>query len=178
VLPFKAPVIPAVRLLGMVPAVAEKFAEVAPAATVTELGRDNSPVEQERATLAPPADAVWLRVTVQFVEPPVPSVAGEQESPLSIGNGTVTAPSVPVMLIGPPAGVAAIRLDTPITLETAAGVIVTVITAATPFCIVLSLMPASRHVAAPGLEKQEIVLPAAMALAPATAVTDAMLLVA
>ena len=57
VLPFKVPVTTAVRLLGMVPAVAVNVAELLPAGTVTDEGTDSSLVVLERPTVAPPADA-------------------------------------------------------------------------------------------------------------------------
>jgi len=145
-LPFKVAVRTAVRLLGMVPAVAVKFVEVVPAATVTDAGTGSSPVLLERATIAPPADAGWFSVTVQVDDAPALSDVGLQESPVSVGNGTVMVPPVPVTGMEPPAGVAPNRLEIPTDVERAEVVIVTVTTAATPFCIVLSFIPASVHV--------------------------------
>jgi len=133
-------------VLGIVPAVAVKFAEVVPAATVTDAGTGSSPVLLESATEAPPADAGWFSVTVQADDAPALSDVGLQEIPVSVGNGTVMVPPVPVTGTEPPAGVAPNRLVTPTEVESAEVVIVTVTTAASPFCIVLSLIPASRHV--------------------------------
>jgi hypothetical protein len=130
----------------MVPAVAVKVAVLVPAATVTEAGTGSSPVLLERATVAPPADAGWFSVTVQVDVAPVLSEVGLQESAAKVGNGTVTVAPVPVTEIGPPAGVAAKRLEIPTGVVRAAFVIVTVITATTPFCIVLSFIPARTHV--------------------------------
>jgi len=140
------PVIPAVRLFGIVPAVAVKVAEVVPAATVTDLGTDSSPVLLESATVAPPADAGWFSETVQFDEPPLLSDVGLHESPVNVGNGTVIVPPVPVMEIALPAAVEPTTLESPIELVRADVVIVTLITATTPFCITASFIPNSKHV--------------------------------
>ncbi len=145
-LPFKVPVIPAVRLLGIVPAVALNVVEVVPAGTVTDAGTGSSPVVLERVTTAPPADAGWFSETVQVDELPPLNEVGLQVSPLNVGNGTVTLPPVPVTDIGLPAAAAPIRFVRPSVLLTATVVIVTVIVATTPFCINVSFMPASRHV--------------------------------
>ena len=50
--------------LLMLPAIAEKVAVVAPAATVTEAGADKSVLSLESATVAPPVGAAEDSVTV------------------------------------------------------------------------------------------------------------------
>ena len=54
----------------MLPAVAVKLAEVAPAATVTEEGAVNSVLLEASATPDPPVGAAALSVTVHVVEAP------------------------------------------------------------------------------------------------------------
>ncbi|MGB9458047.1 MAG: hypothetical protein WCB12_18500 [Bryobacteraceae bacterium] len=138
--------IPAVRLLTTVPAVAVKVPDAAPVNTVTEAGTGNVPVVLDRAMTAPPADAGWFSETVQTVEPPLLSDVGLHESPLNVGNGTVMAPPVPVTEIGPPAADVATGLVSPTDALSAEVVIVTVIVATTPFCINVSFSPDSKHV--------------------------------
>jgi hypothetical protein len=114
---------------------------------------------------------------VQFDVPPLLSVVGLQLIPASSGSGTVTVPPVPVMGIDVPPAVEPSTFEIPIAVVDAEFVIVTVITAATPFSITASFNPNSRHVIVPVVGLQLIDLPAAVALAPATALMDAMLLV-
>jgi len=57
-----------------------KFADVAAAATVTEGATVSVALEFERVTLAPPAGAGWVRVTVQVLEALAPMLAGLQVS--------------------------------------------------------------------------------------------------
>ena len=66
----------------MVPAVAEKLAEVAPAATVTEAGVVSKVLLSETVTEVPPLGAAWFRVTVQVAAAPEFRVAGEQVMPV------------------------------------------------------------------------------------------------
>ncbi|MGA9066195.1 MAG: hypothetical protein WB359_02990 [Bryobacteraceae bacterium] len=137
---------PAVRLLAIVPAVAVKLADAAPASTVTEAGTGSSLVVLERATTAPLADAGSFSETVQVDEAPRLSEVGLHESPVNVGNGTVMVPPVPVTEIGPPAAVVATGLVSPTDALSAEVVIVTVIVATTPFCISVSFSPDSKHV--------------------------------
>ena len=57
-----------------------KFADVAAAATVTEGATVSVALEFESVTLAPPAGAGWVRVTVQVLEALAPMLAGLQVS--------------------------------------------------------------------------------------------------
>jgi len=174
-LAFSVPVIPAVRLLGIVPAVAVKFADVVPAGTVTDAGTGSSLVVLERATAAPPADANWFRVAVHVVAAPLVSDVGLQERPLNVGNGTVTVPPVPVIVSGAPAPFEPDRLVIARVELTAEFDIVTLITATTPFSITESFSPDNWHVKVPDIGLQLMFLPAALALAPRVAVIDATL---
>jgi len=63
----------------IVPAVAEKVAEVAPEATVTEEGTVSCELLSEIET-AVALDAAFVKVTVQTLEPPELRLVGEQES--------------------------------------------------------------------------------------------------
>jgi len=63
-------------LLLMAAVVTVKFADVAAAATVTEAGTVNVALEFARVTLAPPAGAGCVRVTVQVLEELAPMLAG------------------------------------------------------------------------------------------------------
>ena len=63
-------------MLLMAAVVTVKFADVAAAATVTEAGTVNVALEFARVTLAPPAGAGCVRVTVQVLEELAPMLAG------------------------------------------------------------------------------------------------------
>jgi hypothetical protein len=63
----------------MVPAVAVKVVEVAPAGTVTEAaGTGNSALLLERETAVPPAGAALFKVMVQLLDALDPTVVGLQ----------------------------------------------------------------------------------------------------
>jgi hypothetical protein len=88
--PEREAVMVAVLLAVMVAAVAEKEAEVAPAATVTEAGTEREALLSERVTTEPPAGAALLRVTVQVEEAPEVREVGLQER--LVGTVLVTRP--------------------------------------------------------------------------------------
>ncbi|GMU23211.1 MAG: hypothetical protein AMXMBFR13_32930 [Phycisphaerae bacterium] len=69
-LPFRFAVTTAVELEVSVPAVAVKFAEVAPEGTVTAEGAVNELLLLARDTAVPPVGAAELMVTVQVLLPP------------------------------------------------------------------------------------------------------------
>jgi hypothetical protein len=78
-------------LLETVPAVAVKFADVAPAATVTDAGTGSAALLEERPTEAPPARAADVKVTVQVEVAPEVTELGVQDKPETAGGGvTVT----------------------------------------------------------------------------------------
>jgi hypothetical protein len=70
----------ALELLLTAAVVTVKFADVAAAATATEGATVRVALEFESVTLAPPAGAGWVRVTVQVLEALAPTLAGLQAS--------------------------------------------------------------------------------------------------
>jgi hypothetical protein len=68
----------ALELPAMVVVVTLKVEDVAAAATVTEAGTVKVALEFARVTLAPPAGAAWVRVTVQVLEELAPMLEGLQ----------------------------------------------------------------------------------------------------
>lgn len=76
------------------PAVAEKAAPVAPAATVMEAGIVSDALLSESATTRPPAGAATFRVTVQEVVPPEVTEVGAQESVLGMESGVTVTEAV------------------------------------------------------------------------------------
>ena len=74
--PFAVTVTVAVEELAIVPAVAEKFAVVALAATVTEAGTVRRAESEETSTASPPAGAAFDSVTVQVEAAPEVRVEG------------------------------------------------------------------------------------------------------
>ena len=69
----------ALELPAMVPVVAENVAEVAVAATVTDAGTVRVELVFDKATLAPPLGAGWVKLTVQVLEELDPRLVGLQE---------------------------------------------------------------------------------------------------
>jgi len=67
-----------------VPAVAVKFADVVPDATLTEAGTANAAALLESATVAPPEPADLDNVTVQADDPPVVRLVGLHDSALTV----------------------------------------------------------------------------------------------
>jgi hypothetical protein len=76
------------------PAVAEKAAPVAPAATVIEAGIVSAVLLSESATTRPPVGAAAVRVTVQEVVPPVVIEVGAQERVLGTISGVTVTEAV------------------------------------------------------------------------------------
>jgi hypothetical protein len=70
----------ALELLAMDPVVTAKVAEVAAAATVTDVGTVRVELVFDKATLAPPLGAGWVKLTVQVLEELDPRLVGLQES--------------------------------------------------------------------------------------------------
>jgi hypothetical protein len=76
-------------LLDTVPAVAVKFAVVAPAGTVTDAGTGSAALFEESPTDVPPAAAACDNVTVHVEVPPDTTELGKHCSPLTV---VVTVP--------------------------------------------------------------------------------------
>ena len=66
-----------------------KFAEVAPAATVTDGATVSVVLEFERVTLAPPAGAAAVRLTVQTPEEFAPRLVGLHDNADGVTNDNV-----------------------------------------------------------------------------------------
>lgn len=73
-------------MLVMEPAVAVNDAEVAAAATVTDVGTLKSARLLERETRAPPAGAAFESVTVQVAVAPLPRPDGLHDTELTTGG--------------------------------------------------------------------------------------------
>jgi len=85
----------ALELLLMVPVVTVKVPEVAAAGTVTELGTVRLEFVFDRDTLAPPAGALPLNLTVHVELLELLRLAGAQDSELTVGQAPpVTTPPV------------------------------------------------------------------------------------
>jgi hypothetical protein len=141
----------------MVEAVAEKVAEVAPAATVTEAGTVNAALLSDKETTAPPDGAAPVRLTVQVDVPEPVMLLGLQLSPDRdvVVGGIVTVPVVPRDVMKSPAEEEAKLLLTSTALLRLVLVdSVRVALATTPFGIVVEFAPASRHVTVPDTELQ------------------------
>jgi hypothetical protein len=146
VLPFSVAVMVAVWSLAIVPAVAVNVAVVLPAPTVTEDGTVKAVALRDKETTAPPAGAEVLSETVQVDDPPVPSDTGAQVSVLGSGSAeAVTTPPAPLMGSEDPPAATPMVFVTLIDAFDTPDAIVTLTTAATPFCITVVFMPASKH---------------------------------
>jgi len=77
----------ALELLLMAAVVTMRFADVVAAATVTAGATVSAALEFERVTLAPPAGAGWVRVTVQMLEAFEPRLVGLHEIAESVTDG-------------------------------------------------------------------------------------------
>ncbi len=72
--------------MDRIPAVAAKVLVIAPAATVTVVGRLSALAVLESATAVPPGLAALVSVTVQVAFAPGPRVAGSQDSAATLGG--------------------------------------------------------------------------------------------
>ncbi len=164
----------ALWLLPMVPAVALKVAVVAAAATDTDPGTVRIELVLVRVTLAPPAGAAALNVTVQVEFAPELRLAGEHCKPDTVGRAVWTAivPLVPETGNPVPSARDAIRLpsvrgnDGPLPADS-----VTVTTATTPLLIAFAFIPEATHIAEPLAMLQLKVFPAAVKAGPAAKLT-------
>lgn len=158
----------------MVPAVTLKVAVVAAAATVTDPGTVRIELVLVRVTLAPPAGAAPLKVTVQVEFAPELRLAGEHCKPDTVGRGawTTIVPLVPETGNAVPSARDPIRLpsvrgtDGPLPADS-----VTVTTATTPLPIAVAFIPDAMQIAEPMAELQLRVFPAAVNAGPAAKLT-------
>ncbi|MGA9108372.1 MAG: hypothetical protein WB359_23765 [Bryobacteraceae bacterium] len=81
----------------MVPAVAVKFAEVAPDATLTEPGTVNAVTLLDSVTVMPPEPAAWDSVTVHADVPPELRLAGLHDTRLTTVGATSSTENVCVL---------------------------------------------------------------------------------
>lgn len=132
----------------MLPAVAVKVAEEDPADTVTDPGTFSSPLLLDSETVAPPAGAAWLKVTVQVEVFPELRVVGLHVTALkAAGVITTTLPAVPFRVREVPEGDAPRVFVTPMgTVPVAVAESVTLTTATAPFGIAVLFRPETRHV--------------------------------
>ncbi len=83
----------------MVPAVAVKFADVAPEATVADAGTVNAVTLLDSETVTPPELAARDNVTVHVDVPPEFRLVGEQETRLTAIGGTSRIDAVRELLL-------------------------------------------------------------------------------
>jgi hypothetical protein len=138
------------------PAVAEKFASVAPAATVTDPGTVNAATPLERITTVPPPPAALDSDTVQVETAPDPRIVGGHVTAFNAAGGsrTVTVGADPLRDRASSVAETPCASVTPIVARvniSEASVAVT--TATTPLCIRLLLNPKSTQVAAAAPEE-------------------------
>lgn len=126
-----------------------KFAEEAPAATVTDAGTLRAALLSARETTVPPEGAAWLRRTVQVDVPGALTEAGPQVNPVRVvvvTVATVIVPLVPAAVIPLPVAEAAPRFVSPIVLVVLVEDSVTFTTATTPLAILFEFSAVSRQV--------------------------------
>lgn len=117
---------------------------VADADTVTDVGTVSKALLLERATMAPPAGAAPLSVTVQLAVLELASVAGRHAREVgTIGGGPppVTTPPVVESVMALPEAEDAKALLIPIAVLVTPEAIVRLTTASGPFDIMLAFMP-------------------------------------
>jgi hypothetical protein len=145
-------------------AVAEKEAEVEPAATVTEAGTVSAELLSEIATVRPPVGAALERVTVHDDAPPEVTEVGAQVSRLGVGVGkgddTAIVPILTLRGIKLPDADAAKPVICREGADEAVEETMNVAVATTESPSVFVFMPESRHVAEPLALLQVKVLPA------------------
>lgn len=163
----------------MVVVVALKVAVVAAAATVTDAGTVSVVLVFVKATVAPPAGAACVKVTVQVLVPFGPKLAGAHvnDDTSAAGACTVIVPPVPVIAVPVPPGNVATDPVTEIgTVEPpGADPSPTVTVATAPLAIVAAFMPMAMHITVPVPALQVRVFPAAVSADPAVTVMDPML---
>ena len=152
----------------MVPAVTVKLADVAAATTATDAGTVRRELVLARATVAPPAGAAPVRVTVQVELPELFKEVVRQDREVTVGHAPpVTVPLVAESGMAVPAGEAATGLLTPIGVVIAPTAMVRFTTATVPFEMMPAFIPEATQLYVPELAAQLNVLLAAVRAAPA-----------
>ena len=161
-----------------VPAVAEKLAVVAPAATVTEAGTAKAaPLLSERLTTVPPVEAGMETVTVQEVAAPEFRLLELHCSAETAGSTLIKPPAPETGTLVPSANAPIVLLiGRESRLLLLAGERVAETTATTPLPMALAFMPVARQVTEPAAELQLSVLPAAVNAGPAAVLSEIMAL--
>jgi hypothetical protein len=169
--PLRVAVTVADWIVETVPAVPVNVIELAPPGTVTVAGTDKTALLLETETAIPKEGAPWFNVTVQIREDPELSHAWLQVRAVNARDVTVTTPPLPATWIASPAVEDPRAFVMPMSAMVALVEMVMLMTATTPFWMVLLFNPDKRHVYAPGVPAHEIDLPAAVEAAPVVAVT-------
>jgi len=147
--------------------VAVKVADAAAAATMTDAGTLRIASVLVRVTVAPPAGAAPLSLTVQVELPELLKVAGRQDREVTVGHAPpVTVPPVVESGMASPAAEDATLLLTPIAVVAAPTAMVRFTTAAVPLEMVPAFIPEATQVYVPEPAAQLNVLLAAVRAAP------------
>jgi hypothetical protein len=135
----------------MAAVVALKVADVAPAATVTDAGTESVELVLVNVTVAPPAGAAWVRVTVQVEAPELFSVAGRQDREWTVGKTLppVTVPPVAKSTMPLPEPEDAALLPIPIAVVVRPAAMTRFTTPTTPFEMVLAFIAEAAQVNVP-----------------------------
>jgi hypothetical protein len=154
-------------------AVAVNVAVVNPALTVTEAGTVTEALLLDRLTLAPPAGAAAVRVTVQVLVPGVTTEAGVQLRLAGCGRVMVTVPPAVITAIGSPPGVvpSAPAICTVDDVLLVVGETVNVAVATTPEAMAVVFSPVTRQIIEPPPPLQATDLSAALAAGPVLTVS-------
>jgi len=138
--PFRVAVTVADWVVVMVPAVAMKLAELAPAGTVTDAGIASRELLSDSAMVVL-EEAGRFKPTVQVMDAPEDAVAGLQPRDVKVSGTVVIVPPVAVMGSVLADGEAPNALVMPIAAAAALGDIVADTTATTPFCTMFASSP-------------------------------------
>jgi len=159
----------------MAAALALKVAEVAAAATVTDVGTVRVGLVLVRATIAPPAGADPVRATVQVEVPDPFRMDGRQDREATVGKtGAAAGKLAPPVTVPPvarsrmpfPAGEDAALLPIPMAVMVGPAAMVRFTTATAPFAMMPAFMAEATQANVPKPPKQFNTLPAAVSAGP------------
>ena len=129
----------------IVPAVVVKVPVVAPEATVIDAGVVSRALLSDSATAVPPEGATLLSVTVQVELAKEFNDVGLHDNEVNPGAATppgpLIVPPVPCIIVALPDGKDATTLPTPTAVLLTPAAMVILITATTPFAIVVAFIP-------------------------------------